>query len=290
MAIPFTIIIPTWNNLPYLKLCVESIRRHSATQHQIVVHVNEGSDGTLEWVRREGIDYTYSERNVGVCIACNMMRTRVRTDYILYLNDDMYVLPGWDTALADEVLSLGDNRFFLSGTMLQPHNRLDVGIVADYGDSVETFDEERLLREYRDYPMADWRGATWPPNLMHRDLWDAVGGYSIEFSPGMGSDPDLTAKLWTVGVRHFKGLGQCRVYHFETRSTGRVRRNNGRMQFLLKWGVTNSTMRRRLTRLGTAWQQEAPPVAIGNRERRIGRLKALWGLLKGDQFGPVDPL
>ena len=41
-----SILIPTWNNLPYLKLAVDSIRRHSACSHQIIVHVNDGSDGT----------------------------------------------------------------------------------------------------------------------------------------------------------------------------------------------------------------------------------------------------
>ena len=43
-----------WNNLPYLKLVVDSLRRHSAYDHQIIVHVNDGSDGTLDWVRSEG--------------------------------------------------------------------------------------------------------------------------------------------------------------------------------------------------------------------------------------------
>lgn len=50
----FSILIPTWNNLPYLQLCIESIRRHSAFEHEIIVHVNEGTDGTLEWVRAQG--------------------------------------------------------------------------------------------------------------------------------------------------------------------------------------------------------------------------------------------
>lgn len=43
--------------------------------------------------KKAGIDYTHSEQNIGVCFAMNMMRTKVKTDYILFLNDDMYVLP-----------------------------------------------------------------------------------------------------------------------------------------------------------------------------------------------------
>jgi glycosyltransferase involved in cell wall biosynthesis len=286
----FSIIIPTWNNLPFLRLCVDSIRRHSSEEHQIIIHVNEGSDGTLEWVREQGFDYTWSERNVGVCIACNMMRAKVQTDYILYLNDDMYVLPGWDTALAAEVDALPDNRFFLSSTMIHPRKPENIGIVADYGDSLETFEEERLLREYAALPCADWRGATWPPNLLHRDIWDLVGGYSIEFSPGMGSDPDLTAKLWMIGVRHFKGLADSRVYHFETKSTERIRQNDARMQFMLKWGVANSVLRDQLTLLGQPWETPSSPSPITKGTRLRYRLKVIINLIKGKQIGPIEPL
>jgi len=278
----FSIIIPTWNNLKFLKLCIRSIRQNSKADHQIIVHVNEGTDGTLDWVKSQNLDYTYSERNIGVCMACNAMRRKVKTDYILYLNDDMYLLPGWDCALNRELDNLPDDRFFLSGTMIQPHNYLDVGITANYGDSIESFDEERLLREYMSFKMSDWRGATWPPNLMHRDMWDLIGGYSIEFSPGMYSDPDLTAKLYMAGVRHFKGLSDCRVYHFETKSTSRVLKNDGHTQFLFKWGFPNSMLRCNYTGLGLPFDD---PDFVPKKAKHASRLKLLLTLLRGKRVG-----
>lgn len=44
----FSILIPTWNNLDLLQLCIESIKKNSAFSHQIIVHINEGIDGTLD--------------------------------------------------------------------------------------------------------------------------------------------------------------------------------------------------------------------------------------------------
>ena len=114
----FSILIPSWNNLAFLQLCVESVRKISFYEHQIIIHVNEGTDGTLEWVQKLGLDYTYSPQNVGVCISMNMMRSKVKTDYICFLNDDMYVLPHWDEVLVQEIESLPDNRFFLSATTI----------------------------------------------------------------------------------------------------------------------------------------------------------------------------
>ena len=78
----FTIVIPSWNNLPYLRLCVESLRRNSRHAHQILVHVNDGSDGTRDWIAREGIEHTASDANLGICFAVNLAAARARTDYV----------------------------------------------------------------------------------------------------------------------------------------------------------------------------------------------------------------
>ena len=47
----FSIIIPTFNNLKYLKLCIKSIKKNSQFNHEIIIHINEGIDGTLEYLK-----------------------------------------------------------------------------------------------------------------------------------------------------------------------------------------------------------------------------------------------
>ena len=67
--------------------------------------------------KKAGIDYTHSgfPKNIGVCFCYGYDdATKVKTDYILFLNDDMYVLPFWDKVLYDEIEKLSDNYFFLS--------------------------------------------------------------------------------------------------------------------------------------------------------------------------------
>jgi glycosyltransferase involved in cell wall biosynthesis len=248
----FSILIPSWNNLSFLKLCIESIEKNSAYKHEILIHVNDGSDGTLEWVRQKGYKHTHSEENIGVCYALNGLRPLATTDYIMFMNDDMYVCPGWDTALVEEIKRIGHKMFFLSSTLIQPRPFFCKSVIApaNYGETVESFDEERLLREYAILPHGDWMGATWPPNVVHKDLWDLVGGYSIEFSPGMYSDPDFSAKLWMAGVRLFKGVDRSRVYHFEARSTHRIVKNDGSLQFLRKWGITSGSFIRDILHRG----------------------------------------
>ena len=40
----FSIIIPTFNNFHYLKICLESLKKNSSLQNEIIIHVNEGGD------------------------------------------------------------------------------------------------------------------------------------------------------------------------------------------------------------------------------------------------------
>ena len=247
----FSIIIPTWNNLDLLKLCVRSIRVNSAYPHQIIVHVNDGSDGSLAWVREQGITHSASPENIGICLAVNESAMHATQDYILYLNDDMYCCPGWDTALIDKLQGLDTDLFMLSGTMIEPR---DTGnpcvIVRDYGSDADNFDERKLLAELSQHRKADWDGATWPPTLVSRRWWHKVGGYSSEFSPGMSSDNDFSMKLWQAGCRVFLGVGDSLVYHFQCKSTGKVKKNDGGKMFLHKWGLRQSVFDRYYLRRG----------------------------------------
>ncbi len=257
----FSILIPSWNNLDYLKLCVESIRKNSFYKHQIIVHINEGKDGSKEWIaQQKDIDYSISDKNIGVCYALNVGRSLVKTAYILYINDDMYVCPDWDKVLADEIETIGHHYFFLSSTAIEPTFSSNCAILKDYGTDIKSFKEEALLKEYATLPFHDWCGATWPPNIVHVTVWDLVGGYSTEFSPGMYSDPDFSMKLWKLGVRLFKGLGDSRVYHFGSKSTKRMVKNNGYYQFIMKWGMTSSVLTKRYLRRGDKYNGllEAP--------------------------------
>ena len=248
----YSLLVPTWNNLPYLQLFVQSLRRHSAREHQLLVHANEGSDGTRDWLRAEGIEHTASDRNIGICHAVNLLGVRAQGEYVVYLNDDMVLAPGWDAALDRAIERVRRHgAFMLSGTMVEPVDTGNVCAVhADLGRDPATFDFERFAREAPQLARADWLGATWPPTLVSRELWHQVGGYSIEFSPGMGSDNDFSMKLWQAGCRLFLGVGDSLVYHFSETSTRRIRKNDGRRQFLMKWGMTQSGFDRHYLRRG----------------------------------------
>ena len=115
------------------------------------------------------------------------------------------------------------------------------------GETVKTFDELKLLKNYKNLTCNDFQGSTWAPHLIHKEVWNKIGGFSVEFSPGTGSDPDLNMKLWKLGVRIFKGVSKSRVYHFGSVVTRQKEKrffsitdtgNKGNKIFLKKWGIS----------------------------------------------------
>jgi len=231
----FSIIIPTFNNLDYLKLCLKSIEKNSKFKHEKIIHINEGVDGTLEFVKKLGLKYSYSRSNSGVCVAFNEAAKLATNKFIVLGHDDMYFCPGWDECFFNELSNINHENFFLSGTMVQPFESY---INLDCGRDFSDFDEQKLLDQLPKVKFNDFQGTHWQPSLIPIKTWNKVGGFSEEFSPGLGSDPDFNMKLWNIGVRIFKGLGSCRVYHFSSISLRKKAWNNGAKIFLLKWGIS----------------------------------------------------
>ena len=236
----FSIIIPSFNNLNYLKICINSLKNNSNLKNDIIVHINDGSDGSLEFVKHNNINFTFTKKNVGLCTAVNTAAKLATTDYILYSHDDMYFCPRWDLVLKDELNKVDTKLFYFSASMIEK----DSGhIIFDCGSNYKDFDEEKLLENFKDLKCKDFQGSHWAPHLIHKELWNKIGGFSEEFNPGIGSDPDLNMKLWNEGVRIFKGLSQFKVYHFGSvslRKKKNLKQNRGSKTFLKKWGITTN--------------------------------------------------
>ncbi len=256
----FSIIIPTFNNLKYLKLCIESIKKNSHYKHEIIPHVNVGEDKTKEYLDAENIAYTYTKYNAGICEGMNRAAKKSRFNFLLYSHDDFYFCPNWDHILYKETKRIGHNKFYLSGIMMN-----NGPLKFNVGSKIEDFDEKKLLDNFDKINYYDFQGSTWAPHLIHKEMWDKVGGFSEEFFPGTGSDPDLNMKLWKEGVRIFKGLSKCKVYHFGSIVTRKYKNHptiktesgsKGGKIFLLKWGITFKFFKKHYLRSDSIYKGE----------------------------------
>ena len=251
----FSIIIPTLNNLKYLRFCLNSLKKNSKLNNEIIVHVNEDKNNkTRDYLKSEKIKFTFTKDNVGLCSAINIVAKKSSNKYLIYAHDDMYFCPGWEEPLINEIKSINHNLFYFSGSMIEPNSG---HIKFNCGETIEDFDEKKLLNNLKNLNIDDHQGSHFAPHCVHREIWDLVGGFSEEFNPGIGSDPDFNMKLWKKGCRIFKGLNAFKVYHFgslTTRKNKNVMQNRGDVTFLKKWGITTSFFKKYYLRSRTVYK------------------------------------
>ena len=118
----FSIIIPTYNNCDYLKLCIDSIRKNSSYDHQIIVHINGIDKETQNYINHINIDHTKTNKNVGLCKGVNTASKKVNTNYIVSNGDS----------------ANGVNQFTFSGKLTYTRNSTEYTITSGIARRNET--------------------------------------------------------------------------------------------------------------------------------------------------------
>ncbi len=137
-----TVVIPNYKGKEYIRPCLDSLREEQARYldgeqdkpplFKVLVVDNGSTDGVPEIVRREYPEVTLLElaENTGFCHAVNLGIRAADTPYVLLLNNDTVVKPGFVQALLARMES--DGRIFsVSPLMLSME---DESRVDDAGD------------------------------------------------------------------------------------------------------------------------------------------------------------
>lgn len=90
----FSIIIPVWNTECYLKKCLDSVRKQTYQNYEVIL-LNDGSpdhsDRIIEeFCKSDHRFISYKKKNTGVSDTRNVGVSKVTGDYILFLDSDDY--------------------------------------------------------------------------------------------------------------------------------------------------------------------------------------------------------
>jgi GT2 family glycosyltransferase len=228
-AVPdVSIIIPVFNKLPLTQDCLKSIRRNECpVRFEIVVVDNGSTDGSREWLAREEGDghlrAINSPENLGFARGCNLGATQARGRYLLFLNNDMEVTPGWleplvstldndpDVAVVGARLLFADDTIQHGGVALVRFNRGSGTHIGGMHLSYRKPAEHQGARNAQ--VMQVVTGACL---LIRPEVFASVGGFDERFWNG-NEDVDLCLKVgelgWKVVYR-----GESVVYHYESQS------------------------------------------------------------------------
>lgn len=251
----FSVCLCSWNDLEYLKILNRSLKRNTVLPYELIVHDNGSEDNTEQWLKENKIKYTRTPTNEGVA-AVNYAVKQAKYDFIVDINADMYVMPGWDLAVLGQIRKFKKEKiekYTISACLIEPIGANSEYTIANHGTRADSFSEASLLGDFSSDVIRFIKHNTTQyshPIMMPKSLWDEFGGVDPGYFPGYASDHDIAASAYKTGCRNYIMLGNCLVYHFVSKTLGKLppelRTHSGLDIFREKWGITVEDFRKRI--------------------------------------------
>lgn len=238
-----SIIIPVYNQFEYTYNCLKSIRKNAGHLDYEIIIADDGSTDLTGRITdiASGVRVIKTEKNSGFLLNCNNAAHHARGKYLMFLNNDTQVRPGWLAELKD-ILDRDETIGMTGSKLIYPDGRLQEagGILwndasaSNYGNGYSPEDPEYNYVKEVDYSS----GASL---MIRHSLWDEIGGLDARYAPAYYEDANLAMEVRNHG---FKVVYQpfSEVVHFEGISNGKdirkgVKQNQtkNRAVFFEKW-------------------------------------------------------
>ena len=260
-----SIVMPVYNKLDLTRACVASLYEHAvAATWELIVVDNGSSDGSADWLAEQDTEgrlhHLANPENRGFAQGCNLGAESANGRYVLFLNNDMEVTPGWlDPLVATldrdpEVGIVGSRLLYPDGTI----QHAGVALVENRQGATPTLEG---IHAAQGKP-ADARSAARPQVmqivtgaclLIRREILDLTGGFDEAYWNG-NEDVDLCLKTGELGWQTVY-RPESVVIHYESQSGPE------------RWAQVQANV----DRLNGTWQGRAKPDLIRQADGAISR-------------------
>jgi GT2 family glycosyltransferase len=222
-SIKVSIVIPVFNKAEFTFQCLRSlIEQIDLSDIEVIVVNNASTDETKQLLETlsEYVGVIDNSENRGFVDACNQGAATATGKFLVFLNNDTVVTPGWLTGL---VTTIEDNNDIgVVGSLLLYPN----GVVQEAGSIIwnngEAFhygwgrtSDDRRLGFARDVDYCS--GASL---LIRKSLFEKIGGFDVRYAPAYYEDADVCMSARAEGYR-VVFQPASKLIHYEGTTAGR---------------------------------------------------------------------
>jgi glycosyltransferase involved in cell wall biosynthesis len=218
-----SIVMPVHNQIRFTLACLHSIFfQKTKYAYEIIIADDCSGDRTFDVFKNQfsGVRYFRNLKNLGFLRNCNSAAKCATGEYLIFLNNDTLVCPGW---LDELVSTLEENHSVgLAGSkLIYPQGNLqEAGGIIFYDGGGWNYGrfEDAALPQFNYMRDVDYcSGASL---AISKKLWMQLGGFDEQFAPAYYEDTDLAFRVREAGYRVvYQPLSE--VVHFEGISNGR---------------------------------------------------------------------
>lgn len=218
-----SVIIVNWNGLKYLETCLRSLESldYPADRLEVIVVDNNSSDGSVQYIQENfpRVVLSLLDGNYGFCAPNNDGASIAKGEYLVFLNNDTEVTPGWLRALVQPALE--DSEVVSCASKMLYYDRRDT--INTAGGKI-TIIGGGFYRGYGalDGPLYDRPGYTGfgcaAGALVKKDFFLSIGGFDEEYFAAC-EEHDLGWKAWLYGYKVAYAPGAV-MYHMESATFG----------------------------------------------------------------------
>ncbi len=233
-----SIVVPVYNNLSFTVNCRASIQRNTRIPFELVIVDNGSTEPIALDAEQNNIRCIRNETNLGFAAAVNQGIRATRGDYVVVLNNDTVVTPGW---LEQMLAHFEDDPMIGILAPLTNYANTEQKIDVDYKDEYALYRLGKKIQKQNRGKRKELRKVAGVCMIIPRNVIEEVGLFDTRFGLGNFEDDDYCVRTRMAGYRVCVALDS--FIHHEGSKTftamnidyEKLLERNSKI-FLAKWG------------------------------------------------------